>query len=279
MRHAFSVLLAAMAICAAQTSPAQEDKGRSANDTAGFRLSVEAPYYIGHNKTVAVIRGLERRALQPMPPRIWNGVSMLSEQQLRSLETEFSRPAVQIQHGYEQLQIGALKKVEEFATQSAPEIGVQAIATLFWGDTLVVRPKTGTAAASSATPTIVTIERSIGGSGVASSLAYYRAASSTYVNGREVPQLDYVLAKDPGGTDEVIGASVVRYELAVPVGQRFRLEALLTILDGLDTDARSAGSEYIKDGSDSSSHQVTIAPNQGLCLTSASGTFKSGDCD
>jgi hypothetical protein len=124
----------------------------------------------------------------------------------------------------------------------------------------------------------IAIDRSVTGAGEASAMAHYDVLSKTYVNGLEVPLLTYAIVKAPGGLDQILGQAVMRSEVAVQVGRRFTMEAVLTIVDGLAPSRVSASSEYLRDAFDGAGYTISIQPGLGLCLRSASGKFKSGDC-
>ena len=226
---------------------------------------------------MSVAAGIEPTAVQPQVKVTLNLVPVLTAERLRALDARVTTPSLQLFHGFEQLEIGRVKKVEDFQAFSQQNVRVQAVASLSWGDTLWVSP-----AAASQPPgprkVRVTIERSMNGTGDISALGYYRVNSSTFVNGLELPELNYVLAKGPGGVEQTLGQGVTRHEFSVDVGARFMIESVLSILDGLAPNTSSPGSEYIKGGSDGAVHQVTIQPGLGLCLRSASGRFRSGDC-
>jgi hypothetical protein len=270
IRRSFASILVALGVVSGAA--------QAAGDNPAFRLSdTDARFYVGFDKSVFVVKGIQRVVIQPEVKRTTGAVSALSPAQLRRLNVQISTPTLDVMHGFEQLEIGRVKKVEDFQARSALNLGVQTNAGLSWGDTLLVRPST--AAGQLARTVRVIVERSLTSTGDASSLSYYRVTSSTFVNGVEVPQLQFELAKEPGGIDQAVGQIVTRYEFIADVGATFTVEGLLSILDGLAPNLLAPGSEYLKNASDGMTHTVSVQPGLGLCLRSASGRFTSGDCN
>jgi hypothetical protein len=270
----FSWLATASAVLGAATC-AYADSAESSK--ASFRLAkTDAAFYLGFEKSVSLMRGVQSIPIQAEIRRTLDGVATLTPERLSQLGASKTAPNFAFSHGFERFEIGRVNKVEDLRTYSASNTGVQAFADMMWGDTLWVSP---TSASGAAVQTLtVVVERSMSGTGDASALAHYDARSNTYVNGLELPAMAYLLAKGPGGLDQSVGQAVSRSEVTVQVGTRFTLEAVLRVVDGLAPSRLSASSEYIKDGSDGSIHTVSIQPGLGLCLRSASGKFKSGDC-
>lgn len=267
--------LAAASVILGVSANASADSGESSK--APFRLAkTGAAFYVGFEKSVSLMRGIKSVPLQAEIRRTLDGVSALTGERLQALDQSRSAPTFAFSQSFERFEIGRVNKVEDLRTISAQATGVQAFAEMTWGDTLWVTP-TSVAGAAVQTLTVV-VERSMSSTGDASPMAHYDVRSSTYVNGLEMPLMTYVFTKAPGGLDQSLGQSVMRSEINVQVGTRFSLEAIMSVVDGL-APTRSASTEYIKGGSDGAIHTVSIQPGRGLCLRSASGKFKSGDCN
>jgi hypothetical protein len=270
----FSLATASSLIFAASNNAVADP----AESRAGpFRLAkTDATFYLGYEKSVSLMRGAQAVPIQREARKTLDGTAAMTAARLSTLDAASSTPTFNFAHNIERFEIGNVKKTENLRTFSAVNTGVQAFADLTWGDTLWVVPTT--AAGASVQALNVVIDRSVTGAGEASAMAHYDVLSKTYVNGLELPLLTYAIVKAPGGLDQILGQAVMRSEVAVQVGRRFTMEAVLTIVDGLAPSRVSASSEYLRDAFDGAGYTISIQPGLGLCLRSASGKFKSGDC-
>jgi hypothetical protein len=173
--------------------------------------------------------------------------------------------------------IGFSQKSEDLIANSISDLSeVKAGTRLFWGDSFRVTSRT----LAPGTTVKVEIKRTVGGAGQASDFAFYWVAAETYHNRNKLTDLNYTIARAPGGTDVIIGDAVETRTIQARVGESFTIEGLLSILDGVE--GKAGTRQFLTEAFDSLGYEIRIDPTSAAsaqaCLRSLSGTFVSGRC-
>ncbi len=173
--------------------------------------------------------------------------------------------------------IGFSQKNEDLTATSITELSeVKAGTRLLWGDTFRVTSRT----LALGTPVRVEIKRSVGGAGQASDFAFYWVATETYHNRNKLVDLNYTIARAPGGADVIVGDAVETRTIQAKVGETFTIESLLSILDGIE--GKAGTSQFLTEAFDSLGYEIRLDPASAsstqACLRSSSGSFVSGLC-
>jgi membrane-associated protease RseP (regulator of RpoE activity) len=173
--------------------------------------------------------------------------------------------------------IGFSQKSEDLTANSIGALSeVKAGTRLLWGDTFRVSSRT----LAPGTPVSIQIQRSVGGAGQASDFAFYWVATETYHNRNKLVDLNYTIARAPGGADVIVGDAVETQTIQARVGESFTIESLLSILDGVE--GKAGTRQFLTEAFDSVGYEIRLDPGSAsstqACLRSISGTFVSGRC-
>ncbi len=277
-----TLLATAFVLFFSQQAAAQNYSGEaSAFRLCGSECGLSRYYVAGSRVNSATAKGITNAA--PITAdRIWrnvadlNAITPLPNADLRIAGTpniEFASSRYEITAN----RIGFSQKSEEMTTKSISDLSETKAGTkLFWGDSFRVTSTT----LSAGTPIRIEIKRSVGGAGQVSDFSFYSVSTETYFNKNKLVDLNYSIAKAPGGTDVIIGDAVETRTIQARVGEIFTIESLLSIVDGLEAKANS--SEYLTGAFDSVGYEIRLDPNSAAssqaCLRSFSGTYRSGDC-
>lgn len=258
----------------------------SSQSTSKFLLCsincYQSKYYVGYNRTNIANLGNKKSYLQVKPDtiflNIYNATSknVLPDIDERKVDREDGN-FVSSMHRIENLQIGFSKKSELMNVNTTLNNSyTKATVKLFWGDTFTISSQT----LAKRVPVKVNVERIIGGFGnPVTDYAYYQASSRTFLNSRLIDDMNFNLKKEPGvgQKDQMLGKDKKIYTINTKVGDTFTIESLQEVTDGVD--ANAAGYQTLN-GADSVLYKITLADksNNSVCLKSASGTFKSGNC-
>jgi hypothetical protein len=233
-------------------------------------------YYVGYNRTNSVNIGSQQATFPVKADTILQNTTKLNtpnvdERKVDRQDGNF----ISAVHRIEALRIGASEK-SELMTVNTKEGNAAAKATvkLMWGDTFNVTSKT----LANGTPIKVNLKRTIGGFGnPVTDHAYYHAISKTLLNGQAISELNYALKKQPGvgQKDQSTGKNDSTYVIDTKIGETFTVEALQEVTDGVNSHA-SAPQKL--NGADSVEYEITLENPSSACLTSSSGTFRTGVC-
>ena len=179
-------------------------------------------------------------------------------------------------HRLEKVKVGSLRKSETQVVEGlVADSKTVAEVRLLWGDTFTVTSRS----LAAGTAVTVRITRAVGGFGnPATDLARYDLKTLTYVNKQPVSALYFSLVKlpAPGATDQAVGTTQSTYDFATRVGATFVIETDMTVTDGVNWQVATL---HQLNGADSVDHDVQLLqPGTDVCLRSASGRYKSGNC-
>jgi hypothetical protein len=237
-------------------------------------------YYVGYNYSNNATAKNESSLSTPRPDRVFRNIANLN--QVLSLPFVDRRrkgmPNVEFADSRYEItanKIGFSKKSEEMTATSVASLSdIKATVKLFWGDTFRVTSNTLPFGA----PVEIELQRTMGGSGDISALAFYDVNSETYLNGNKVVALNYKVARSPNGINVETGTGAASVIVTVRVGEIFNVESLLEVIDGIA--AQNNSSQFLTGASDSVAHDVKLTTTSATqaCLRSSSGTYSSGNC-
>jgi hypothetical protein len=271
----------------ASFSFAQDSGAQSVGASSGFRLCGNecrhSRYYVGISRFNSASAKGRTNAAVVADDRIFSNIADLDR--VLSLPSEDNRVAgvqgvefASSRYEIRAHRIGFSQKNEDLLAKSVSDLSeVKAGTRLFWGDTFRVSSRT----LALGTPVRVDIKRSVGGAGQASDFAFYWVATETYHNRNKLTDMNYLIARAPGGTDVVIGDAVESRTIQVRIGEAFTIEGMLSILDGVE--GKAGTSQFLTDAFDSLGYEIRLDPTSAssmqACLRSFSGSFVSGSCN
>lgn len=259
----------------------------SSQSTSKFILCsincLRAKYYVGYNRTNIANLGNKKSYLQVKPDTIFLNISNATSKNIlpdvdeKKVDREDGN-FVSSTHRIENLQLGFSKKSEFMHVNTTLNNSyTKATVKLFWGDTFTVSSQT----LANRVPVKVNIERIIGGFGnPVTDYVYYQANSKTFFNSKLIDDMNFNLKREPGvgQKDQILGKDKIIYTINTKVGDTFTVESLQEVTDGVK--ANTAGNQTLN-GADSVLYKITLADksSNSVCLKSASGSFKSGNCN
>lgn len=285
--HTLSQIMALSVLAACVFSAyAQQTNTQTSAAASGFRLCGSecgsSLYYVGLSRFNSATAQGQTNASPIANERIYRNVSDLDNVvplpsiSLRNVGVqgvEFASSRYEITAN----RIGFSQKSEELTAISLNALSeVKAGARLLWGDSFRVSSRTLTRG----TPVSVNITRTVGGAGSASDFAFYWVATETYHNRDKLVDLNYTIARAPGGADVIVGDAVETQTVRARVGDVFTIESVLSIVDGVE--GRANSSQFLTGAFDSLGYEVKLDPGAAsttqACLKSFSGTYMSGNC-